>query len=209
MASDLTARLLGQFGHPSGGLGHLAGLVMARKNRAVNALAVELLAPGAGERVLDVGCGPGVGMAQALAKVRTGFVLGVDAAPAMVAQARARNRAALRAGRAEVLLASADALPVEAASVDAAFSVNSLPHWREPQAGLAAIARALRPGGRLVLALRRRVAGTGRFDRRRYGADDARIEQVIRWLTDAGLVGVRIDEREPAGEATAFLQARR
>jgi len=32
---------------------------------------------------------------------------------------------------------------------------------------------------------------------------------VVRWLAQAGFGGIHIDERDAAGEATAFLQARR
>jgi len=54
-----------------------------------------------------------------------------------------------------------------------------------------------------------RYAAPAYFTTLNASADDARIEQVVRWLAQAGFGGIHIDERDAAGEATAFLQARR
>ncbi|HVP31363.1 MAG TPA: class I SAM-dependent methyltransferase [Myxococcota bacterium] len=209
MSSDLVGRLLGQFGHPEGALGHLAGLVMSRRNRGANQLAVDLLEIGERDRVLDVGCGPGLAVAAALERAPRGFVVGADASAAMVAQARLRNRAAIRAGRAAIQLALAADLPLERASVDRAVCVNSLGHWPSAKGGLVEIARVLRPGGRLVVGLRRRQDGGGRLDRRRYGASDERIAELITLLETTGFRPRRLEEHAIEGEATAFLVALR
>ena len=96
-----------------------------------------------GERVLDVGCGPGtmlVRLAQAGASV-TGFDLVAD----HVEQAR-RNLAALGpAGRAEV--ADAEALPYDDASFDRVVLNNALQFTGDLDAALREIRRVLRPGG--------------------------------------------------------------
>ncbi|MEL6477428.1 MAG: class I SAM-dependent methyltransferase [Pseudomonadota bacterium] len=99
----------------------------------------DLLAPEAGERILDLGCGDGV-LTERIAAAGAD-VLGVDASPDMVAAACARGVVA------EV--ADAHALAFDA-PFDAVFS-NAAMHWMtEPDAVLAGIARCLRPGGRLV-----------------------------------------------------------
>ena len=102
---------------------------------------VELLAPRAGEHILDLGCGDGALTEQLAA---TGAdVLGVDNSPAMLEAARKRG---LRVDQ-----HSADALPYHH-EFDAIFS-NAALHWlsaeRQP-ALLAGVHRALRPGGRFV-----------------------------------------------------------
>jgi SAM-dependent methyltransferase len=100
---------------------------------------IDLLAPMAGERILDLGCGDGA-LTEKL--VQTGAtIVGLDGAPDFVAAARARGL--------EVHLADAHDLPF-AAEFDAVFS-NAALHWMtRPDAVIAGVRRALRPGGRFV-----------------------------------------------------------
>lgn len=101
---------------------------------------LEWLAPQAGERILDLGCGDGQ-LTERIAAAGT-VVTGVDASPAMVAAARARGLAA-EAG-------SAESLPFADRSFDAVFS-NAALHWvRGQDAMMAEVRRVLRPGGRFV-----------------------------------------------------------
>jgi len=100
---------------------------------------VELLTPRPGEAILDVGCGDGA-LTEKLAATGAG-VTGVDASPAMVAAARARGLT--------VLEASAAAMAFNG-EFDAVFS-NAALHWMpNAEAVIAAVHRALKPGGRFV-----------------------------------------------------------
>jgi SAM-dependent methyltransferase len=106
---------------------------------AYGAPLVEMLAPTAGMRVLDVGCGDGVLTAELAA--RGASVVGIDASAEMIAAARARGL-------------DARVMPAERLDFreefDAAFS-NAALHWvREQDAALAGIRRALKRGGRFV-----------------------------------------------------------
>ncbi len=113
---------------------------------------IELLAPQAGERILDLGCGTGQ-LTAAIAK-RGAQVLGIDSSPDMVQQARA-NYPDLRF---EVADASAFRT---SEPFDAVFS-NAALHWMTKAAAVAAaIAGALRPGGRFVAEL----GGKGNVER--------------------------------------------
>jgi trans-aconitate methyltransferase len=104
---------------------------------------VGMLAPQAGECILDVGCGTG----QLTARIaRSGArVLGIDASPAMVEQAQ-NNFPELRFEVCDVRAMTYDG------AFDAVFS-NAALHWVQPAAAVAAIARALKPGGRLMVEL--------------------------------------------------------
>jgi arsenite methyltransferase len=109
----------------------------------------EALAAAPGERVLDVGCGPGFHLVELAEQVGpTGAVTGIDASPQTLALARRRTQ-----GRGNVTLHQADAtaLPVPDAGFDAALSVQVLEYVADPDAALAELHRALRPGGRLVV----------------------------------------------------------
>lgn len=100
---------------------------------------LELLAPRAGERILDVGCGDGALTAKiALAGAE---VVGIDRSPDLVAAARAAG--------VDARLMDAREIAFEGA-FDAVFS-NAALHWvLEPDRVLDGIGRALRPHGRFV-----------------------------------------------------------
>lgn len=105
---------------------------------------VDLLAPQAGESILDLGCGTGHLTAQ-IAEVGAD-VVGLDASPEMVAQAQ-RNYPDLR-----FQVADARDFQVDT-PVDAVFS-NATLHWvRPPEPAIACIYRALKSGGRFVAEL--------------------------------------------------------
>jgi SAM-dependent methyltransferase len=100
---------------------------------------VELLAPRAGERILDLGCGDGV-LTEKLAALGCD-VVGVDASAEQVAGTRARGI--------EAHVASGEALPFRN-EFDAVFS-NAAMHWmRNADAVIDGVRRALKPGGRFV-----------------------------------------------------------
>jgi trans-aconitate methyltransferase len=103
------------------------------------ALAVELLDPQPGERILDLGCGDGV-LTEKIAAAGAS-VVAVDAAPDMVAAAKARGLDA------RVVPGQSLAFDRE---FDAVFS-NAALHWMRPQeAVLDGVCRALKTGGRFV-----------------------------------------------------------
>jgi trans-aconitate methyltransferase len=106
---------------------------------------VELLAPKAGERILDVGCGDGV-LTEQLAATGA-IVTGVDASPTMVAAARRLSAASAHPFAVDQYRVTE--LP-HRAQFDAVFS-NAALHWIRDAAGvLASVHRALVPGGRFV-----------------------------------------------------------
>jgi SAM-dependent methyltransferase len=103
-----------------------------------------------GERVLDVGCGAGAIALEAARRVRpAGSVLAVDISPELVAVARDRAASA-GAGEVEVVEADAAAYPYDEEAFDVLVSRNGLMFFVDPDAALANLARALRPGGRIV-----------------------------------------------------------
>lgn len=104
---------------------------------------LDLLAPQPGERVLDLGCGDGALTAEIVA--RGAEVVGVDASPAMVAAARSRGLDARLVDGHGLAFETFEGRPF-----DAVFS-NAALHWMQrPEAVIAGVHRALRPGGRFV-----------------------------------------------------------
>jgi SAM-dependent methyltransferase len=144
--------LSGQAAHPHGILGRLIARIWIRETAAVNDIAIDLLAARPGERVAEIGCGSG----RTLGRLATASaqVLGVDISSDMVGLATQRNAAHIAAGRLRVVQGDGTALPVDPNDLDGVISVHSLYFWPDPPAVLAELHRAVRPGGRLVLAFR-------------------------------------------------------
>jgi arsenite methyltransferase len=113
------------------------------------ALVRQALAAQPGERVIDIGCGPGFYVAELLEEIGPdGSILGVDAAEAMLGIAAKRCEAHPNASFEQ---ADATSLPAVDQSFDAALSVQVMEHVPDVGAALAEIHRILRPGGRVVI----------------------------------------------------------
>jgi ubiquinone/menaquinone biosynthesis C-methylase UbiE len=126
--------------------GLLAGASMVLSGTGNARLAERLSELAAGESVADIGCGPGTAARRA---TRLGAdVFGVDPAPVMLRLARLLSWRSGHAAR--YLLGSAEALPLPDSSVSVAWSIASVHHWADLEAGLHEARRILKPGGRLV-----------------------------------------------------------
>ncbi|MEX0286538.1 MAG: class I SAM-dependent methyltransferase [Paracoccaceae bacterium] len=105
-----------------------------------------------GERVLDIGCGTGASLLAAAQQVGPeGHVMGADISAPFVDRALARAQAA---GMAHVSARVVDAQTeaFEADSVDAIISRFGVMFFEDSVAAFANMAKALRPGGRMVFA---------------------------------------------------------
>ena len=112
-------------------------------------LVQEAIGASAGERLLDVGCGPGFYVAELLERVgESGHVTGVDTSKPMLAIAARRVEGHANV---ELLEAPATALPFDSDSFDAAISVQVLEYVEDVAGALSELHRVLRPGGRLVV----------------------------------------------------------
>lgn len=180
-----------------------AGVLAAREYAPwlADALAVETTG---GERVLDVGCGPGtllVSLAEAGADAT-----GIDLVPGHVARAQASLAALDLPGRVEV--ADAEELPFPDQSFDRVVSNNALQFTPNLDSALREIYRVLRPGGsvRLVLYHRHSAYFWWRFvlrhgllggELRRLGSMDRVVAAHIPWgEDDTQLVAHAFTQRE-------------
>lgn len=134
----------------------------------------------------DLGCGTGQITHSLAPFVRR--VVAVDSSPEMLSAARARLAGL---GNVETREGELESLPIADGELDAAVAFLVLHYVAEPGEALARAARALRPGGRLL------VVDMMPHDREEYratmghvwqGFEAARME---RWMADAGLGAFR------------------
>jgi arsenite methyltransferase len=101
-----------------------------------------------GERVIDIGCGPGfLCRSMAAAVGLTGGVLGVDISEDLIDFATKHEGS----DRVEYRVASATALPVEPEQFDAAVSAQVIEYLPDADAALREMFRVVRPGGRAFI----------------------------------------------------------
>jgi SAM-dependent methyltransferase len=118
-------------------------------------------------RVLEVGCGPGH-LSISMTRRHGLDVTGLDLDPDMIERARANASRALLADTSAPSFVVGDvaSLPFPDGAFDVVVSTFSLHHWDDPTAGLAEIARVLRPGARALIWDFRPGGGPHVFGRR-------------------------------------------
>jgi SAM-dependent methyltransferase len=171
--------VIGQARRPRGAAGRVTAWEMARRpsNRQRNRWVVSLLDVQPADRVLEIGFGPGVAIAE-LARAGAGHVYGIDHSEVMVRQASKRNAAAIRAGRVTLVNATADQLPPALDGLfDIILAVNSLGFWPAPGERLAELRLRLAPGGRIAIVSQPRCPAATATTSRRAAAE---IENLLR-----------------------------
>ncbi len=209
MLSRLQSRWLSD---PPGWAGWLLARLWNRHNAALNDATLERLALTSIDRVLEVGFGGGYLLGRMAGVVTAGNLAGVDASEAMVSYCARRYLRLVEAGRLELTVGRAEALPHPDGRFTRACSVNSLFYWDDAPRAIAELWRVLAPGGKLVLCLTAPESlGTRGFARHGltlYGADDVRC-----LLQGAGFHGIDLtryaDPRREPGFTRLLLAARR
>jgi ubiquinone/menaquinone biosynthesis C-methylase UbiE len=169
--------------------GLLIGLTMTIGRGAIDRLAADLTAVRAGDRVVDVGCGPG-GAAREAAR-RGAEVTGIDPAPVMLRLAQGLTRR-LRVTWTE---GAAEALPLPDGSATVLWSLASVHHWPDLDAGLVEAHRVLAPGGRfLAIERRTRPGATGLAS---HGWTDAQAEAFAERCRAAGFTAPSVARHSP------------
>ncbi|MGE2722144.1 class I SAM-dependent methyltransferase [Mycolicibacterium celeriflavum] len=132
--------------HPgfSGAMGVCVGLVLLLMGRASARLAVDLTGVTTGDRVVDVGCGPGGAVREAAR--RGAAATGVDPAPVMLRLARMFTRS----GNINWTTGTAEQVPLPDGSATVVWSLATVHHWQDVEKGIAEAHRVLAPRGRLL-----------------------------------------------------------
>jgi SAM-dependent methyltransferase len=128
---------------------------MGRYSVLLSPQLADLAGVAVGQRVLDVGCGPGALTAELAARVGAAAVAAVDPSEPFVAAARARNPGV------EVQQASAEQLPFPDATFDAALAQLVVHFMADPVAGLGEMRRVTRPDGVVAACVWDHAGGQG------------------------------------------------
>lgn len=193
-----------QAARPHGPVGRLLARIWITETAAVNDTAIELLDPTPGEHICEIGFGPGRTLARLAAA--GAVVTGVETSPTMLGTATRRNTTHIDAARMHLHIGDGATLPVADHSLDAVIAVHTIYFWPDPAATLTDITRALRPGGRLILAFR---AGEhplpARFDPQIYHVPTT--DQATQWMRAANIANIRVERRPTVAAAVVWMVA--
>jgi len=159
-------------------------------------------------RLLEVGCGLGMGCVVALREYGPATVTGMDIHPEQLLRARRAHAGLLREepGRLRFVQGAAERMPAEDCEFDAVISVEAAQHFPDLGAFAAETSRVLRPGGRVAVASFFTVDDApgrpeelaGLLDTYANGLDIARpVQALTAAFTAAGLTGVRAESIGP------------
>lgn len=173
--------------HPgfSGLTGSLCAWMFLLTGHDSGKLAADLTRVGPSDRVVDIGCGAGNAVREA---VRRGArATGVDPSSSMLRVARAvsRRRTAVTWSQ-----GSAEALPVADGSATVVWALATVHHWRDVDAALAEIHRVLAPGGRLLAMEKQSEPGATGFASHGWTGEQA--ETFATLCRSTGLTDVRV-----------------
>jgi SAM-dependent methyltransferase len=148
---DRIWRALGsQLRNPTGPAGSIAGWLMALVNDEPNRLAIDALDLARGERVLELGFGPGWSLRTIAARTRT-RVYGIDQSARMLEQATHMNEVAVSSGRMVLVRGPFSPLPWIDEMFDKVLLVNVVYFFDLAGRDIAEVYRVLRSGGRVVI----------------------------------------------------------
>lgn len=141
MSFDVTADAYAQF--------------MGRFSEPLADQLVELAEVAAGQRALDVGCGPGALTARLVDRLGVSAVAAIDPSESFVAATGARFPGL------DVRSGVAEALPYADGEFDVALAQLVVHFMADPVAGLGEMARVTRPGGRVAACVWDHAGGSG------------------------------------------------
>jgi len=188
---SLRQRIVKQFKQPQGALGMMAGHIMARRpsNIERNHWTLQLLDLQPDDRLLEIGFGPGIAIAEAARQLTDGLIVGIDHSDVMLKQASTRNGEAIANGRVELHVGTLEDLPPYPQRFTKMCSANVIQFWQEPAADFTKLRSILAGGG---------VIATTYMPRHSHATSaDAlnKANEIVKHLKSAGFGNIRIEEK--------------
>ncbi|WP_409270328.1 class I SAM-dependent methyltransferase [Neobacillus sp. SCS-31] len=152
-------KLAKQFRLPRGFLGKIAGKVMYFENKKINDWTISQLSILNGQRVLEIGFGPGYAIGTIAERFPDCLIEGIDFSLKMKQETEKKHDHLLKAGKLKLWRDEISSFEFSKEKYDRIFSVNNFPLWKNPQETISKIATSLKPGGRIAITVQPREKG--------------------------------------------------
>lgn len=188
----------------SGPIGYLAALTMVVGRGGDARVVTEMAGVSAHDHVLDIGCGPGTAARHA---ARTGArVTAIDPGQPMLDLAALVTKVRPPSGSIDWVNAACEDIPLPDASVSVCWSLASVHHWPDLDAGLAEVARVLEPDGRFIALEKKTPEGASGLAS--HGWTPQQAEAFAALLTTSGFGDVAVETHDLGRRTVLTVSAR-
>ncbi|HMW02335.1 MAG TPA: methyltransferase domain-containing protein [Acidobacteriota bacterium] len=142
-----------QFGNPRGLVGKWIGWLMAIKNNDRIDWTCSQLGVRPGDRLIEIGYGPGVAIEKLIQSTPQIQIVGIDHSETMFAQAYRRNLKVIQTGQVTLHVGTVAPLPLADCSFHKALTINSSFFWPDPVEGFRELLRVLKPEGKIAVTV--------------------------------------------------------
>lgn len=140
---------------PQGLMGHLVGEYLAKEFYEINMWAVHTLQVQEGEKLLEIGFGPGVSIEEMVKTTPASFIAGIDYSELMVSKAKKRNAKAVQSGKVDLRHANVTDLPDFGTIFDKVIVINNIMYWPETIESLRKVRNVMNPNGLITCIIQR------------------------------------------------------
>ncbi|WP_316569936.1 class I SAM-dependent methyltransferase [Neobacillus sp. YIM B06451] len=148
-----------QFRLPRGLLGKIAGKIMYFENKKINEWTINQLSLLNGQRVLEIGFGPGYAIRAIGERFPECLIEGIDLSLKMKQETEKKHHHLIKAGKLRLWRDEISSFEFPKEKYDRIFSVNNYPLWKNRRKTLSKIASSLKPGGRVAITVQPREEG--------------------------------------------------
>ncbi|KZZ85191.1 class I SAM-dependent methyltransferase [Bacillus sp. SJS] len=191
------------FSKPKGWIGVITGKIMARENQFINQWTISRLGVRRGDKVLEVGYGPGYALEYILKNYPVVKADGIDISETMKEQASIRLKDHIEAGKTELSAADIGEARIPANSYHKILSVNNYTIWDEPRKGLSHLYEAMIPGGTIAITMQPREENASPNKTKMFG------KQIYDDLSACGFGRISMKFKRVKPEMTVCVTARK
>lgn len=122
-----------QFRRPAGFLGKVISQLMIIGNRAAYETIIKDLSVQAGDRILEIGYGPGIGLKLISRRCKTCVIYGIDFSDLMYRRATMRNKQVIKENRVHLFLGDFVQTDISGGPFNKIFCINVVYFWNDLQ----------------------------------------------------------------------------